>query len=81
MIKELTTVGPRRRFWKMAMTVTCCLAIVCVLGGVIADNIVLATTIEQADGSVEEESESLLNYVMRHVHDHARHFHRHLHGE
>jgi hypothetical protein len=81
MMKELTTYGPRRRFWKRTLTTAVCLVGLCILGGVIADNIVMATPIEQADGSQEVRSESLLNYLMRHVHDHAHQLHKHFHGE
>ncbi len=81
MIREMTTLGPRRRFWKKTLVAAGFLVALMTLGGVIADNIVLATVVEQPDGTSQEESESLLNYWMRHVHDHARQIHRHLHGE
>jgi hypothetical protein len=79
MIKEMTTHGPRRRFRKRILTVSCCLLGLCVLGGIIADNIVMATPFEQTDGTTIEQAESLLDYLMRHVHEHARQIHRHFH--
>jgi hypothetical protein len=81
LMMELTTLGPRRRFRKRALTVVFCLFGICILGGVIADNISVASSIEQTDGLQEERSESLLNYVLRHVHAHAGQIHRHFHGE
>lgn len=81
MIRELTTLGPRRRLWKKALTVACCVLGVCILGGVIADNIILANPVEQTDGTQQERSESLLHYFLRHVHEHAGQIHRHFHGE
>jgi hypothetical protein len=80
MMTELTTLGPRRRFWKKTLVVACGVLGVCLLSGVIADNIVVATPVEQVDGTQREEPETLLHYMLRHVHEHARQVHRHLFG-
>ena len=63
------------------MLIACCLLCVGVLGGVIAENIVMATTIESGDVNTETQSESLLDYLIRYVHAHAHQLHRHLHDE
>lgn len=77
---ELTTRGPRRRFWRRTLVTTCAVLAVCVLSGTIANNIVVATPVEQVDGTQQEESETLLQYIIRHVHAHARQAHRHFMG-
>ncbi|MBL8892444.1 MAG: hypothetical protein JNL67_20885 [Planctomycetaceae bacterium] len=77
---ELTTLGPRRRFWRRMLVTTACLLAVGVLSGVIANNIVVATPVEQVDGTHKEESETLLQFIIRHAHAHARQAHRHFMG-
>lgn len=77
---EMTILGPRRRFWKRTLVAAFSVLGVCILSGVIANNIVVATPVEQEDGSQLEETETLLHYLMRHVHAHAREAHQHFMG-
>jgi hypothetical protein len=81
MRREMTVLGPRRRFWKKTAVVASCLLGLCIIGGLVADNIVMATTVRQPDGSQQEESVSLLDLLKHHIHAHAKQIHKHFHGE
>ncbi|MFO0939275.1 MAG: hypothetical protein U0930_00765 [Pirellulales bacterium] len=79
-MKEMQSIGTKRSRWKRVLVAGVFVLGLCVVGGIIADNIVVAS--ENVSGDTGEiQTESLLDYAIRHVHAHLQEFHSHFHGE